>query len=146
MYNEPWWSGGLHFSCLGCGRCCRGEPGAIYYSKTEEMRMAYCLGISTGEFRRRYTTDRWRLPSIGEKARGGECLFYSPDTSRCTIYPTRPLQCRTWPFWPELLSSRDNWEKAARGCPGMNWGKFHGAEEIETVLSGYNEYLSRLTL
>ena len=37
-----------------------------------------------------------------------DCVFLKEDPERgrktCSIYPVRPLQCRTWPFWPENLA------------------------------------------
>ncbi len=44
-----WWEEGLRFTCLGCGRCCRGEPGAIYFTPEEEAAMAAFLGTGTEE-------------------------------------------------------------------------------------------------
>ena len=38
------------------------------------------------------------------------------------IYPVRPTQCRTWPFWEDNLKSPQAWKNASergRGCPGM---------------------------
>jgi len=41
----------------------------------------------------------------------------------CSIYPVRPLQCRTWPFWHGNLASRQAWDLASKKCPGMDRGK-----------------------
>ncbi|MCF4113046.1 MULTISPECIES: YkgJ family cysteine cluster protein [Dethiosulfovibrio] len=141
--SSPWWFEGLRFSCVGCGRCCRGEPGAIFFSRYEEMRIAYCLGLSLGEFRRGYVTGRWGLPSIDERW-NGECLFYDPATARCRIYPTRPLQCRTWPFWPEILDTPESWRKASKMCPGMDQGVMHDGPEIKGILDSYVKYLGEM--
>ena len=130
---DPWWSQGLRFSCLGCGRCCSGEPGAIYFTEQEEERICGHLNISKDRFRREYVTDRWEYPSIGEK-KNGECLFYNPDTARCGIYTVRPSQCRTWPFWPELLESPGEWARASRRCPGINDGRLWTEKEIRSIL------------
>ena len=62
-----WWEEGLRFTCLGCGRCCRGEPGAIYFTPEEEAAMAAFLGVDVGEFRNRFVTGKWRAPSLKEK-------------------------------------------------------------------------------
>jgi len=40
----------------------------------------------------------------------------------CAIYPVRPLQCRTWPFWESNLSDKRMWELASKKCPGMGCG------------------------
>ena len=53
---------------------------------------------------------------------GGRCVFLSPD-NRCRIYAVRPLQCRTYPYWPETLSSRAAWRREARRCEGIGQGE-----------------------
>lgn len=133
-----WWEKGLRFTCLGCGRCCRGEPGAIYFTAEEEERMAAFLSSPLPEFRRRYVTSRWRAPSLKER-QNGDCIFYDASSDRCVLYPVRPLQCRLFPFWRVLLESEEAWNEAAASCPGMNEGAFHSAEEIRTLL-GLNPF------
>jgi len=41
----------------------------------------------------------------------------------CSIYPVRPLQCRTWPFWDTNLASKSAWDRAAQRCHGMDHGR-----------------------
>ena len=50
--------------------------------------------------------------------------------SKCLIYPVRPTQCRTWPFWPANLQSVESWCLAALRCPGINRGTLHEFDEI----------------
>ncbi|PIE54740.1 MAG: zinc/iron-chelating domain-containing protein [Dethiosulfovibrio peptidovorans] len=138
-----WWRQGLRFSCLGCGRCCRGEPGAIFFSSEEETGIAASLNLSIEDFRRLYVTARWSSPSIGEHP-DGRCLFYDSDSDRCRIYTSRPLQCRTWPFWPENLSSPDRWAQTARRCPGMDQGEHHPAEQVEALLRRHLRYMEEI--
>ncbi len=61
-----------------------------------------------------------------------DCIFLS-DTG-CRIYPVRPLQCSSYPFWGSVLSSEEQWEDEAKECPGINNGKLHTKEEIEDWL------------
>ena len=49
----------------------------------------------------------------------------------CRIYPVRPRQCRTWPFWPVNLSSPETWALAAGRCPGINRGRIVLFEQVE---------------
>ena len=131
---SPWWREGLFFTCLACGRCCRGEPGAIFVTPEEEQALAAFHSIELEEFRRRFETGRWGSPSLREKERG-ECVFFSSPENRCSVYPLRPLQCRLFPFWPSILESPEEWEKTASECPGMNGGEWHSPEEIAELLS-----------
>jgi len=133
--NEPaWWSEGVFFSCIGCGRCCRGEPGAIFFTLEEGERVRNFLGAGETEFRRDYVTLMWGRPSFVEK-RNGDCVFYDAGSAECGIYPVRPLQCALFPFWTSVMDSKEEWDKEARRCPGMNDGRFHAAGEIRAFLS-----------
>ncbi len=51
----------------------------------------------------------------------------------CGIYEARPLQCRTWPFWPENLDTKQAWAAETRKCPGMNTGRHYTRGQIEAV-------------
>jgi Fe-S-cluster containining protein len=52
---------------------------------------------------------------------------------RCIIYPVRPGQCRTWPFWSDNLTNPNAWNKAAQKCPGINQGRLYTCDEIEKI-------------
>ena len=72
--------------------------------------------------------------SLTEKP-NGDCTFLKRENGKalCSIYPVRPVQCRTWPFWSSNLRSREAWESAANNCPGMNNGRGHDFVQIETL-------------
>ena len=40
----------------------------------------------------------------------------------CGIHPAKPTQCRTFPFWPELVEDPRAWKLTARFCPGIGKG------------------------
>jgi Fe-S-cluster containining protein len=61
------------------------------------------------------------------------CPFHRSEIG-CTIYESRPTQCRTWPFWPEVVRKKQSWDRAARECEGMNQGKVVTTVEIEALL------------
>ena len=52
-------------------------------------------------------------------------------------------QCRIFPFWPELLESRQEWRKTARYCPGMGKGPLiqiaAAKEQAAEMRAGYPE-------
>ena len=66
--------------------------------------------------------------SLKEKA-NNDCVFYDREAG-CTVYPVRPRQCRTWPFWDAAAGTPDRWEETASECPGCNQGDLIPAEEI----------------
>ena len=129
-----WWSEGVFFSCIGCGRCCRGEPGAIFFTLEEGERVRDFLRVNEAEFRRDYVTPEWGKPSFVER-QNGDCVFYDANETKCSIYPIRPIQCALFPFWASVMESRKEWDKEARRCPGMNDGRLHTAEEIGNALA-----------
>jgi Fe-S-cluster containining protein len=50
------------------------------------------------------------------------CAFLD-ENNRCKIYPVRPKQCATWPFWTENLE-RAAWEGPVKDCcPGIGKGE-----------------------
>ena len=131
--SPVWWERGVRFSCVGCGRCCRGEPGAIFFSPAEGERVRALLDLDERTFRRRFVTLRWGRPSFIERP-NGDCIFYRAEEARCSIYGVRPSQCRLFPFWTEVMRSEESWTSYARSCPGMNDGRLYSASEIEALL------------
>jgi len=133
-----WYSEGLHFSCTGCGACCTGAPGYVWLKQGEGQRIADFLTIGYEEFVERYTIYEYDRYSLKERA-DGDCIFFNSDTRQCTVYPARPVQCRLWPFWRDILSKKEHWDTTAESCPGMNRGRFHSAEEIQEKLKLYEK-------
>jgi Fe-S-cluster containining protein len=60
------------------------------------------------------------------------CCFL--ENNYCQIYPVRPLQCRTYPFWPENLKSHYRWKQLIPLCPGIGKGGLHHAAWIRQLL------------
>ena len=137
--QQPWYADGLHFTCHQCGNCCTGPPGYVWFSATEGKAIAEHLGLSEAEFYRRYARKKRGRYSLTEVKRGDQydCVFLQRDEhgkALCSIYPVRPTQCRTFPFWPEHLESREAWDEAAKDCPGMRHGKvFFPPEQIRIL-------------
>lgn len=132
--ESPWWEEGLYFSCIGCGRCCRGEPGAVWVTEREREAIASRLSITVDEFSRSYLWNRYGKPSIRERA-NYDCIFLSRNPDRCGIYDVRPMQCSLFPFWPSLLKNKLTWDEYSFYCPGMNQGDFYDSARIRQLLS-----------
>ncbi|MFW6054367.1 MAG: YkgJ family cysteine cluster protein [Thermodesulfobacteriota bacterium] len=121
---------GLRFECQRCGACCTGEPGTVYVAPGEVGPIAAHLGMGQAALVRDLLYPFRDSYSIKEDARGN-CLLYSDG---CRIYPVRPVQCRTWPFWFKNLRSRYAWKQAASQCPGIGKGPVHTRKEILALL------------
>ncbi|MFO0964392.1 MAG: YkgJ family cysteine cluster protein [Gemmataceae bacterium] len=126
--DEPWYRDGLRFDCTRCGKCCTGEPGFVWVDDEEIAALATFLNEPTEEVRSLYTRRIAQKRSLREKNRG-DCVFWHA-TQGCTIYPVRPRQCRTWPFWESNIATLEDWERTQRICPGSGRGELISAEEI----------------
>jgi Fe-S-cluster containining protein len=96
--------------------------------------MAHEIGIDVHGFERLYVWRRYGKRSLRERA-DYDCVFLEGNHDRCAIYRSRPHQCRSFPFWPEVLESEWSWKLFSKTCPGMDRGELHGRLEIESYLS-----------
>ena len=121
----------VRFQCTGCGRCCFGDPETHYIEllRGERQRISKHLGISEQEFSQQYTCD----DGIRINAQG-RCMFLN-EQQQCDIYQVRPLQCRTYPYWPEIMHRRSCWEAEASRCEGIDRGKEVAASLIRSQLA-----------
>ena len=131
--KAPWYSGGLRFACRQCGRCCSGPPGYVWVTREERAALAQLLGVDVEDFERDYCRRVLTRVSLREHA-NGDC--YLLKDGRCIAYPVRPRQCRTWPFWKEVLASPADWERASGRCPGVGQGRLYTRGDIEEIRSG----------
>lgn len=141
---EPWYKDGLSFTCTQCGNCCTGGPGFVWISEEEIDRLAAHLNLDRDECVRKHCRVIRGRVSLKERrdARGEyPCIFLTETESKdakgkrvvkrgCAIYPVRPLQCRTWPFWDGNLQDRDAWEANTAKCPGSNKGTRYTLDQI----------------
>ena len=115
----PWYKDGLRFKCTECGKCCTGPSGNVWVSDKEMTAIAEFLKISLGLFKRKYVRLREKSYALVEmKSQNHDCVFLKDK--KCSIYPVRPVQCRTYPWWQENLNSGESWKLAAESCEGIN--------------------------
>jgi Fe-S-cluster containining protein len=134
MGRPKWYRDGLCFECTQCGNCCSGPPGYVWVTKADVARIAKFLGLD-GRLGKKYVRRVGLRHSLTEK-KDGDCIFLTRKDGRtsCSIYPVRPIQCRTWPFWTTNLASQDDWNEAHRStCPGMNKGRHYDLVTIERI-------------
>jgi Fe-S-cluster containining protein len=126
--SEPWYHDGLRFTCTRCGHCCTGEPGFVWVEDKDLVAIADNQGETLEEVKALYTRWTTRGRSLREKS-NGDCIFFS-RTDGCTIYPVRPPQCRTWPFWESNVDTPEAWQNTCSVCPGSGQGELIPVEEI----------------
>jgi hypothetical protein len=154
--DRPWYADGLRFTCTQCGNCCTGGPGFVWISDEEIERLAEFLKMTPRQVIATYcrkVSGRWSLKECRTREGNYDCVFLTtltqekPATKQlspgqpiplrkrgCSIYPVRPLQCRTWPFWQSNLTDEDAWKAAGRKCPGLNRGsRSFTREQIESL-------------
>ncbi|NJK89137.1 MAG: YkgJ family cysteine cluster protein [Myxococcales bacterium] len=116
MLESP---GGRRFLCTGCGECCR-RPGWVFLDSAELTEIATYLREPKAVLRRRLQLAwdrrerRYELRTTATRP----CPLLDGD--RCSVHPVKPTQCRTYPFWPELVDEARHWDGAQRECEGIN--------------------------
>lgn len=129
--GPPWYHQGLPFACTGCGNCCSGQPGAVWVTESDLQNIAAYLDKPIGEIRLFHTRPARGKISLTEFP-NGDCTFFDGFTRRCRIYPVRPVQCRTWPFWDMNLKDEQAWQETCAVCPGSGQGPLVSLEIIES--------------
>jgi len=140
---------GLRFSCTLCGNCCSGPEGYVLVSDDEAAALARRFGMPVDDFLARYTHMTSEGRSLTEKivelpGRGKvhDCIFLDRETvpgkAVCGVYEDRPAQCRTWPFWPSVVRSRQTWQWAKRICPGIDKGQFYTVQQVRIIRDSFN--------
>lgn len=136
-----------------CGSCCRGlNEGEVYLYKDDILRLANFLNLKDKnclrEFAKKYlkiidTSFYWKEPkaqrgktykfkTLGFKFTGDDehCHFLVDNS--CSVHEHRPFQCRCFPFWQMMVSSRKNFIDYTKKCKGLqiSKGRFYSRQEI----------------
>ena len=102
---------GIRFECQpGCTECCT-QRGFVYLTEADVERAAAFLNMTPGAFEQKYVfrSKHLRRLRISQQTR---CFFLRDGG--CAIHPAKPTQCRTFPFWPEIVERRVTWQRTAR--------------------------------
>ena len=103
-------------ACKECeGNCCIGESGYIWVTREEIKNIANFLKMDVEAFIDKYLFKVGYKFSIKEKKykNGFACIFFD---NGCQIYPVRPKQCKSFPFWDYF---KDKIELLQKECPGV---------------------------
>ncbi len=106
-------------ACRQCeGRCCNGESGNIFVNKVEIEGISRFLKIEPSTFIADFLRKVSYKLSIKEvkASHNYACVFFDNKKNRCAIYPVRPGQCKTFPFWDYY---KDKPDELSGECPGV---------------------------
>jgi Fe-S-cluster containining protein len=145
--------GGVNFSCQMCGDCCRGsDEGEVYLYRDDIYRLTQHLGLFGKEglriFAQRYLkvientffhkedgaqkgkTFRFNTLAFAFEGQDEHCHFLVDN--QCTVHLARPFQCRCFPFWKMMVSSRKNIINYSKKCKGLQvlQGRHYSKREI----------------
>ena len=133
--RRPWYAEGVRFLCQpDCGKCCtrHGDYDYVYLETDDVARLAAHFDLPVREFRA-----RWTKKDDGHtvlKMNGPSCPFLAG--TRCSVYTARPRQCGTFPFWPDNLKARTDWDELGSFCPGVGAGELIPLHVIRERLLG----------
>jgi Fe-S-cluster containining protein len=99
-----------------------GDGYYVFLSAAEAEAIRLYMQLSRRWFRRRYLERLEEGELVTASGPDGRCVFLDSE-GQCRIYPVRPLQCQSYPFWPELVCSKTAWQREAHRCEGINRGK-----------------------
>ena len=119
------------FECTLCGACCRRGGSYVFFSVAEVEAASARLNMTPEWFAERFL-DRVEGRRAIIIPHDSACPFLLDDA--CTIQDDKPSQCRTYPFWPEIIQVEGAWEAEAAECPGIGRGKVYTRSEIERLL------------
>lgn len=132
--DNIFYENGLKFECQGSGKCCtsHGEFGFVYLSLEDRKRFAKHLDISTAAFTKKYCQQTNGVFHLIEDPKNPDCMFLK--NKACSVYEARPTQCRTWPFWPEVMNAKAWKTEVQNFCPGVGKGKLWSKSQIDAVM------------
>ncbi|SFV64621.1 FIG00469387: hypothetical protein [hydrothermal vent metagenome] len=107
-------------ACVACGgHCCTGESGYIWVKHQDIVNIANFLNMEIDDFVLNHIKKVKHRYSIIERYREEEsdfaCIFFDDIKKQCSIYPVRPLQCSTFPFWEQFKCNKDEVTKECIG-------------------------------
>lgn len=128
------------FECQRCLYCCSAEPGYVFLSKKDVEAISSFLGVGEAEFIeiycRKVDYGLYYMLSLKEKD-NYDCIFLSREG--CKIYPVRPLQCATYPFWRGIADSDEAWLDEMKSCPGIGKGRIYSRKEVDDIVRSNGE-------
>ena len=120
----------LRFECQsGCTKCCE-QQGFVYLTEEDITRLAAYLSMGAADFEKKYIYRTKRLRRF-RVPRYAQCAFLKDGG--CSVHEVKPMQCRAFPYWPEILASRRAWYETGKRCPGIGKGELVNIEVVRTI-------------
>ncbi len=115
----------LQDKCIRCGRCCILNPPALHIEdlpliKQGDLPFSCLITFRKGEMiwdnvEERIVVLQQEIVRIKSKEKNRACTFFEEQTTSCTIYPYRPMECRKFKCWePEDMISYYNSRRLSR--------------------------------
>lgn len=125
---------GIRFECQGSSNCCisRGNYGYVYLSSKDINRLSKYFKLNNKDFKKKFCDETNGFIHLKEKNRKSECQFLIKK--KCSIYKSRPTQCRTWPFWSENMNAKMWNNEISKFCPGIGKGEIISKKSIKEKL------------
>jgi Fe-S-cluster containining protein len=101
----------------------------VWVNKAEIETLAAKRNMDVAAFETEFVRQVGSRKSLKEYA-NGDCVFFDGATRKCTVYDSRPRQCRTWPFWESNVESPEAWERTCQVCPGSGAGNLVPLEKV----------------
>jgi len=133
--DKKWWEKEpLRFECQAdCFKCCT-KPGIVYFDKASIENAAKILKISSELLKKEFLLwddGHW----VHEVGNGDPCAFLVPEG--CSIHNGKPIQCRSYPFWKENMTSKSMWSLVGAFCPGIGFGSHVAITTIRKFLNQF---------
>ena len=129
--GDCFYENGLKFECQRCSFCCGHGPGFVYLSRKDLEMLCIHFGLTPLEFVKKY--GRWvtyyegKMVLALKEEKNYDCVLWDKG---CSAYESRPVQCRTYPFWAWMIQDKRTWDECGADCPGINRGRVWSKEEI----------------
>jgi len=121
----------IRFECTQCGQCCFGGKYAYVRATEQEIQnIISFLNIDTNTFKAKYLSKlvdhgygiKMTTPPFAKLLNKKRHCVLLNKQGKCSVYSVRPTQCRTYPFWPEILTTEEKWNNEVNRCEGIHKG------------------------
>ena len=106
-------------ACADCnGKCCKGDSGHVWINDYDVGKIGEFLELNKVDFILRFVNRVNNRLVLKERygSSGYACIFFDEKENKCSVYPVRPEQCRSFPFW-EFFKTHQ--EEVVKECPGI---------------------------